>query len=56
MKFITIKKVGKFTYEFVKTGNNKYDIVMFRNDTIINQISVNKDMLKDMLNFINNNK
>tara|TARA_R100000664_G_C2655974_1_gene74398 strand:+ start:40 stop:210 length:171 start_codon:yes stop_codon:yes gene_type:complete len=56
MKFITLKKVGKFTYEFVKSGNNKYDIIMFKNDSIINQITINKEMMKDMLNFIKNNK
>ena len=56
MKFIKLKKVGKFTYEFVKSGNNKYDIIMFKNDSIINQITINKEMMKDMLNFIKNNK
>ena len=40
MKFIKLKKVGKFTYEFVKSGNNKYDIIMFKNDSIINQITI----------------
>ena len=56
MKFITIKKVGKFTYEFAKVDKDRFEIVKFRNNAIINQISVNKDMLEDVLNFINNNK
>ena len=53
VKFKTIKKAGKFTIEIVDNGDDRFDIVMFRNDTIINQIPVTKDNVKDMMDFIN---
>ena len=51
--FKTIKKVGKFTIEIVDNGDDRFDVVMFKNDTIINQIGVTKDNIKDIMDFVN---
>ena len=55
MNYKTIKKVGKFKTEILKIGNT-FQIMMFKNDEIINQIPIDKKQIEIIINFINNNK
>ena len=56
VEFATIKKVGKYTMEMTDEGSNRFDIILFKDDEIINQLNVTKKDVESMMSFINRNK
>lgn len=53
VEFTTIDKFGKYTIEMTDEGNDRFDIIMFKDNAIMNQINVTKENVESMMSFIN---